>query len=488
MWADPRARLEAWADGIRRPLSIAAAAWAEDRRHPRPRRNADELAFLPSALELVETPASPAGRAVMAAVMALAVAALAWSVLGRVDIHATAQGRIVPVGRTKMLAAAEISTVKAILARDGDRVAAGQVLVELDPTMAAADAARLARDLAEAQVTAARLHAQLQGSVDFAAPDGAGPQLVATHRALLASTRAEQQAALDGLERELEQRQAEARALESEVARLEQTVPLLDQRRAAKAELAEKGYAARTEVLMLTQDWVDRSRQLDAARHRRAEAQAAIRATEDRRRQTLGQVRAEALRQLAEAEQKAAAAAQDLAKAEQRRRLTRLAAPVDGVVQQMAVHTVGGVVREAEPLLAVVPDDGPVAVEAFLPNKDVGFVLPGQSAEIKLEPFPFTRYGTVPGMVETVSRDTVQSQDLDARTAQPSPDRPPEETRPLYQVRVRPLAATMAIDGHPTALTPGMAVTVEIRTGNRRVIDYLLDPVLKRVAESARER
>ncbi len=203
------------------------------------------------------------------------------------------------------------------------------------------------------------------------------------------------------------------------------------------------------------------------------------------------------LDKLAEAEQKAASLGREMDKAADRARLFELTAPVDGVVQQLAVHAPGAVVTQAQAVLMVVPADEGIAIEASLPNRDAGFVRPGQPVEIKVASFPSTRYGTIPGEVELVSSDAVEAPEGDAQRrgqmpaagdrAQPSA-RDRDEQGPVYAVRIRPLRAFIHADGRDAALAPGMAVTAEIKTGRRRVISYLLDPVLRYWGEGLRER
>jgi hemolysin D len=172
------------------------------------------------------------------------------------------------------------------------------------------------------------------------------------------------------------------------------------------------------------------------------------------------------------AEQKVASLSQDLVKAENRGRLMRLTAPVGGTVQQLAVHTVGGVVTPAQALLVIVPGDNPLEIEAFVENKDIGFVRAGQMAEVKVETFPFTKYGTLHGKVMQVSSDAIQD----------------EKRGLVYAARVKLEKTTLKVDGKTVNLTPGMAVTVEIKTGKRRVIEYFLSPLMQYGDESLRER
>ena len=176
--------------------------------------------------------------------------------------------------------------------------------------------------------------------------------------------------------------------------------------------------------------------------------------------------------ELSTTETKVASLVQEVTKAGQKADFQRLTAPIDGVVQQLAVHTVGGVVTPAQELLIVVPQDHPVEVEAQVENKDVGFVKNGQIVEIKVETFPFTLYGTIPGKVLSVSDDAA----------------PIEKVGLIYPTRVSMDRSTIQVEGRQVNLSPGMAVTVEVKTGQRRVIEYLLSPLLKSVKESIRER
>lgn len=476
---------------IRRHIAVWRAAWSVERRRPRlARRTADELAFLPAVVEIVETPPSPVGRATMAAIMAFCTIALAWSCLGELDIHATAQGRIIAGGKTKAVAASELATVGAIRVQDGDRVAPGQVLVELDPTAPKADVERLRGERLEQLVAVTRLKALLDGAEDLSLPADlqAPPALVAVHRQQLRQKRVDHRAAIEALDHERQQREAERRGAQADLKRLEQTVPLLAERARTGEEMAAKGWQSRTEYLRRQQDYIDRRQELEAARHKVDEVDSAVAAVTEHQRQAEAQFRGEALAELAAAEQKAGSLGQELAKAEERVRLYTLTAPVAGRVQQLAVHAAGAVVSPAQPVLMIVPENEGIAVEAALENKDVGFVLPGQTVEIKVESFPFTRYGTIPARVVHVSGDAVEGPDSDAILRQGAGGSAGAGREGVYAVRIEPLVDHIRADGRDVPLTPGMAVTAEIKTGKRRVIEYLLDPVLRTGRDSLRER
>jgi hemolysin D len=237
-------------------------------------------------------------------------------------------------------------------------------------------------------------------------------------------------------------------------------------------QLLEHEAVTKMDFLQAEGQRIDKTQELAGQRKKLVQDQAALAEAEKNHRALVSEFQQTKRAELSAMETKAASLVQDVTKAGQKADLQRLTAPIDGVVQQLAVHTVGGVVTPAQQLLTVVPREHPVEVEAQVENKDVGFVKEGQPVEIKIETFQFTLYGTVPGTVLTVSDDAV----------------PIEKVGLVYPTRVSMDRSTIQVDGKPVNLSPGMAVTVEIKTGQRRVIEYLLSPLLKSVRESLRER
>jgi hemolysin D len=461
-----------------------------------PRRRAEEREFLPAALEIIETPASPLGRAIGGTIIAFFLAAVLWACLGEVDIVATAPGKIVPTGRVKVIQPFEIGVVRAINVEEGQAVKAGQVLVELDPTINAAERDRSAKELLAARLDAARLRAALASDPDkaFAAPEGAPAAQAALQRQLLASQLAEQRAKLANLDRQLAQAEANRIAVQATVAKLEAAIPLLRQRMEARKYLAEKEVGSKLQYLEIQQDLVEHEHEQKVQQARLAEAQAQQAALTEQRRQTEAEYRRQTLADLTQAEQKAASLAEELVKAEQRQQLQRLVAPVDGTVQQLAIHTVGGVVQPAQQLMVVVPAESHLEIEAMVGNKDIGFVAQGQPAAIKVETFNFTKYGLLHGTVLSLSQDAVTR---DAAEGDAGADKPraaaadpgaPKGQQLVYAARVSLDRTEMLVEGRPVNLGPGMAVTVEIKTGTRRVIEYLLSPLLRYGHEAIRER
>ena len=358
------------------------------------RREADEQAFLPAALEIVETPPSPIGRAIGAVIVALFCLALIWATFGQVDIIAYASGKVVPSGRVKLVQPFEIGVVRAIHVRDGQSVKAGEVLIELDPSITSA---------------------------------------------------------------ELAQKEAERDTIAAVIAKLEADETIIAQRVDIRKTLVDKELGSKITYLETLQQLTENQKDTAIQKSRLAEANAAVAA-----------ITARMKRQI-------------------------LTAPVDGVVQQLAVHTVGGVVTPAQQLAVVVPSDSMLEVEAMISNRDIGFVHVGQSAQIKIDTFNFTRYGLLHGQVLSVSQDAIvrnipTEKTKDNADGAESTSSEPKGQELTYSTRVSLDRTQIQVDGAPANLSPGMAVTVEMRTGSRSAISYLLSPLLRYVHDSMHER
>ncbi len=461
------------------------------------RRDKDELAFLPAALEIVETPPSPIGRAIGVTIIALFCLALAWASLGEIDIVASAPGKIIPSGRTKVIQPFETGVVRAIHVHDGQSVKAGEILIELDPTMNEAERNHLRSDLVSARLDAARLRAALSGSADalseFHPPAAASPALVAMQRQFLIHQTAELQAKLAALDRQRAQKEAERATIAATIAKLDATIPILQQRVDIRKGLADKELVSKIIYLETLHQLVEQQQEHRVQESRYQEAEAALAAIIETRAQAEAEYRRTLSSELVEAERKVAGLTEDLVKAEQRTKFQALTAPVDGVVQQLAVHTVGGVVTPAQALLVVVPAESHLEIEAMVSNRDIGFVRPEQQAEIKIDTFPFTRYGLLHGTLLSVSQDAIVRDKPQDKTGDKVPGADSTTSEPkgqelAYAARVSLDRSQMQIDDNLVNLTPGMAVTVEIKTGSRTVISYLLSPLLRYKHESLRER
>jgi hemolysin D len=452
--------------------------------------------FLPAALEIVETPPSPIGRLGAYCLIAAFAFAIAWAWIGRVDIVAVSKGKIIPTGHTKIVQPFEIGVVRAILVRDGQTVNAGDVLIELDPTMNQAELGHLEADLMAAKIDIARLTAALEGADDanarFAPPAGASPEQISMGEQFLKGQVSQYQSKLAALIGEESQKHAELESQRASIARIQSLLPIMQERTQMHKILFDHQNGAKTTYLDNLQELVSNQKDLEVQTSHIKEIEAALVAAKAKIEETEADYRRGVLNDLAEATRKASGLAQDVARSEQRTKYQALTAPIDGTVQQLAVHTVGGVVTPAQTLLAIVPSSSTMEIEAMVDNQDIGFVHPGQDAEIKVDAFNFTRYGLRHGKVISLSQDAISRDG--ANRADPS--RPPASdgsddaraAEPAYAARVSLDQTQMQVDDKMLNLSPGMAVTVEIKTGRRRIIDYLLSPILRHAQESLRER
>jgi membrane fusion protein, hemolysin D len=436
----------------------------------------EQLEFLPAALEIVETPVSPVGHAMAGLIMLLFAIAIGWATFGHVDVIATATGKVVPTGRSKVIQPLEAGIVTAIHVRDGDHVAVRDVLIELDHTLNSADRRHVANDLLSAQLDVARLSALRAGieagtgPIGFKPPEGAPDRDVARTHTAMAAQASEQAAKVAAIERQIAQKREEADGVAATIAKLEASLPLVQREAEIRRKAMEIEYGNQIAYLEAARDALERQRE-----------------------QVIGEYTHSVLNDLSDAEKKAAELTEDLVKADQKLEQQVLRAPVDGTVQQLAVHTIGGVVTPAQQLMMIVPLDSHLEVEAMVSNRDVGFVHPGEAAEIKVDTFSFTRYGLLHGEVVSVSQDSIIRDKAADKSGNAKPGALAETSEPagqelLYAARVSLDRTQMQIEDKLVSLTAGMAVTAEIKTGQRRVIECLLSPLLRYKQESLRER
>jgi hemolysin D len=408
-----------------------------------------EAEFLPAALSLQEKPVSPVARLLAMVLMALVAVLIAWAILGRIDIVVNASGKVIPSGYSKTIASVDVASVRALYVEEGQQVKAGDVLIELDTSASDAERDKADGDQSMALLQVARAKALIEALEREHPPQLPQFATVAEEKWLAA------QQYLDGQYRDYI---AKLRRIDGDIARFREALPLATQRAADYKALLLDHDVSEHAWLEKEQARVDLAGQLADARNQRGALIAETRRT--------------AYDQLTEGSKVAAASGQDALRSDAHSRLLTLTAPVSGTVQQLDVHTVGGVVSAAKPLMQIVPLESRVEVEAFLENKDVGFVQEEQRAEVKIDAFEYTKYGTVAGKVSHVSRDALQD----------------EKKGLIYSTKIALDTSRIAVEGKEMPLSAGMSVNVEIKTGDRRIIEYVLGPLIRHQRESLNER
>jgi len=463
-------------------VSVVVARWhqirgliAAEKARARLLVRTEETAFLPSALEIIERPISPTARAAGWLLMAGLLLVIAWLSFGKIDVVASTGGRIVPGDEVKLIQSAEPGTIRAIFVSENQMVRAGQPLVELNPVLVGAEAEQARDALRTAQLDVARdsaVLAALDGHpLEIAAPPGTPSEVIVAQTALARDTlRGIQEA--EGA-RAADRRSAIASHAEAvqQVAKLDQTLPLLDIELGVYEELLSKGFVAKMKVLEMRRQRLaaakDRDIALATVRRAGADADAATHAS----RQSRADARSKLLADLVRARSETELRLEELTKVGERSRLQRLLSPADGSVTQLGIHTIGGVVEVAKPLMIIVPTNSKLKAEVNILNKDIGLIRVGQPVVLKLAAFPFTRYGTINGHVESIASDAVDDRRLGL----------------VYPARIALDQSLPGREGVRGRLLAGMEVTADIRTGRRTLMSYLLSPIEATVRQAGHE-
>ncbi len=437
-------------------------------------RNRDELEFLPAALEVLDTPPRPAARMTALLIATFFASALAWAVLGKIDTVAVAEGVLVTHERVKVIQPLENSVIRALPVQDGQQVHKGDVLVELDPTETSANVEALRSDLMKARLDAASATAILSDdpATAFKPPEGADPTVTEVTRLQMLGEFQKHLAEIETLNAQMEQQRGEYQTALLEERKLNDVLPIIETRQEALENLYGKELVAEPRYLEAVQQIIETRSALASNKSAQAQSKAKLKALERQRAEAQASFRATQLQRRAEALSKTATLEQQVRKEARRDAQRTLRAPIDGTVFGLSVFTLGGVVTTKDVLLRIVPLGSPLEAEVTVLNKDIGFIEEGQEVEIKLETFPFTRYGLIPGRVKQIWRDAM-----------------PDEKRGLvYKAIVEVLEDKILVGSRWVPLAPGMSVQAEIKTGRRSVISYFLSPLLRYRDESLRER
>lgn len=446
--------------------------------------SADALDFAPGLLAIQESPPAKLPRTVLYCVVALFAILLAWASFGKLDIVASAEGRLVPQTYVKIVQPAEAGIVQEILVREGQSVEAGQILMRMDAKLTEADARTIRNEYELKRLQLRRIDAELAGlpmyteaadspeifaqvASQYAAHRQAYQDAVAQEQALLAKTRHDLQAA-------------------EELARkLRETVPTYRKSAAAFEKLGKEGFLNPLAVEEKQRDRIEKEQDLRAQEATVASLKATIAASEKKLAQITSNYRAELQNERVETESQFRKLHDELEKIEHKAGLLLLRAPQRGVIKDLATHTVGTVVSPGSVLMSLVPHDEPLQAEVYVKNEDVGFVHRDQRVKLKLSAYPFQKYGMIDGTVIHVGPDAADQTGSPGKSGGD-----PSEGAPglRYKALVRLDAQHLETDGNRLRLSPGMQVIAEIHQGRRTVMEYLLSPVQKAWQEAGRER
>ena len=435
---------------------------------------------LGDALTFIERlPPSRAPRIVLWSVCGLFAFSLIWSLVAKLDIVAVAEGRLVPTTYSKIVQPAESGIVREILVKDGDAVAAGQVLVRLDPTLAGADSKSVAGDIELRRLTLRRIDAEL-ASQTLALGKGEDPTLFLQ---VQAQGSARRQSYLDSLAQESSQRDriaAELRAANETLNKLTATAPLMQQQADAYDKLVKDGFFSPLAVQDKRREAINLQQDLKSQEGTVASLGAQMSGQDKKIANLTSQYRSHLQNERVETQAQLAKLDQEATKQSYRQSMLELRAPQGGIVKDLATTTIGAVVAPGTVLLTIVPKDEPLIAEIRVSHDDIGFVEPGQLVKLKLAAYPFQKYGMLEGTVKTIAADVSSANAGDTKTSAP--------VDLGFKAIVALNSQQLTARGQPFVLNSGMQVTAEIRQGERTVIEYLLNPVAVTLMQAGRER
>ncbi|MBR6712674.1 MAG: HlyD family type I secretion periplasmic adaptor subunit [Selenomonadaceae bacterium] len=435
-----------------------------------------ETEFLPAILEVTETPPSPTGRLVMWSILLLVVVALAWSILGHINEVAVAAGKVIPTGQIKTIQVKNKGIIKEINVEEGQLVQEGDVLVILDPTTTTADYDSLKKRAAYYKLDIQRLTAELtqqpftpEEDPDLEAHDLAAE--MALYQSRTSDYHTQRQSRVDVIN----QKMAKLQATQATYEKFAQVLSIEQEKEARLTDLSEQNAISQFQLLE------QQSKTIEYAKNAQAQLDElnSIKAEIAEAQQNLANVDAsyhkDIMTALVEAKKEYYTVTESIKKADEDSRMATIYAPTSGRVYNLNVHTLGGIVTDAQPLMQIVPEDVKLEFEVYADNKDIGFIKVGQEAEVKVETFNFQKFGMYKAEVMEISADAVND--------------PSDQLRNMkYKLLLDPTSNDINVYGQPAKLEVGMNVSAEIKIKEKRIIDFFLDPFRRYTSEALRER
>ena len=435
-----------------------------------------ETEFLPAILEVTETPPSPTGRLVMWSVLALLVVGLAWAFLGHINEVAVANGKVIPSGQAKTVQVKNKGIIKEINVEEGQIVQEGDVLIVLDPTTTSADYDNLKKRAAYYKLDIQRLTAELTGQPCSPEKD---PDLeahdLAAELALYQSRTSDYQTQRQSRQDVIAQKRARLQSAQSTYEKYAEGLKIAQDKESRLKQLIEENAISEFQLLEQQRETIEYAKNAQAEMDELTSIQAEIAEAEQNLANIDASYRKDIMTSLVDAKKEYYSLTESIKKADEDSRMATIVAPTSGRVYNLSVHTIGGIVTDAQPLLQIVPDDVGLQFEVYADNKDIGFIKPGQDVEVKITTFNFQKFGMIDAVVQEISADAVDNaQDV--------------EKHGKFKLLLKPLKNYVDVEGEMVELAVGMTVSAEIKIKEKRIIDFFLDPFRKYTSEALRER
>ena len=436
-----------------------------------------ETEFLPAILEVTETPPSPTGRLIMWTVLVLLVVGIAWAFLGKINEVAVAPGKVIPSGQAKTVQVKNKGIIKEIRVIEGQKVEEGEVLVVLDPTTTSADYDSLKKRAAYYKLDIQRLTAELSGTPFIPEEDeDLESHDLAAEMALYQSRVRDYQTQVQSRQDIIEQKRARLLATQATYEKYQEGLKIAQEKESRLKALIEESAISEFQLLEQQNQTIEYAKNAQAELDSINSIQAEIAEAEQNLANVHASYQKEIMTSLVEAKKEYYALIESIKKADEDSRMATVVAPTSGRVYNLAVHTVGGIVTDAQPLMQIVPDDVQLVFEVYVENKDIGFIKLGMPVEVKVDSFNFQKYGMIEGTVTEIGADSYK---------EPSD----VETYNKFKVIVTSTGKnSIDVMGEDVPLSAGMSVSAEIKIKEKRIVDFFLDPFRKYTSEALRER
>ena len=438
------------------------------------RTDTNDKEFLPSAVEVLEKPPSLAGRFLIWAIALLFGFAILWAFIGEIDEVVVARGKVIPIGYTKVLQSEDKGIVKRILVQEGSKVKEGQLLMELDRTMSESDLNALKKELSHYDMAIKRAEAELQNK-PFVVKVGSDKGLLRDYmqqKSLYDTRQMEKRAKLNFYDAQIRQKEDTVRTAYSSLNKYQQLLAIAREREESLRKIVDVGAISKYTYLEYKGHRIELEQNVQMSISELSGANADCMASRQEKAQYVAEWNKQLQEELINSRKQYNTLSEQVRKASLKNKLIEIKAPVDGSVNKLDIHTVGAVVKEAEPLMEVVPEGTPMEIEGWMENKDIGFVTVDMPVEIKVDAFNFQKFGTLTGKVREISPDAIED----------------KERGQIYRVMVSLDEEKLHMDNKELSIYPGMAVTAEIKTRKKRIIDFFLEPFQTYKNEALRER
>jgi len=447
----------------------------------------DPLDFSPGLLRIQAQPPRPFARAVLYGLLILFGLLIIWAAFGRLDVVASAEGKLLPQSYLKIVQPSEQGVIREILVNEGEHVKAGQVLMRMDTTLTDADGKEIQSDYLGKQITLRRIDAELTNQHFERLPKEElglfNPVLnqYFANRKVLETSLAEERALHEKAQSEL----SSAQAISS---KLMQILPHYRAQDEAYRDLVKDGYVSQLSATDKTRERIEKEQDLKSQEHIIAAARATLQQSNERIDKITADYRRQLQAERADINDKFEKLEQELAKQQYRRALHELKAPQAGVVKDLATHTVGTVISPGTILMTLVPNGEILRAEVWVSNQDVGFIHIGEHVKLKMASYQFQKYGMIDGLVTNLSADASDNPQQGTGQTGAASNKPGNGQPSSYRALIDLKAQELVVDGVRHTLTPGMQVTAEIHLGSRSIFEYLLSPVVGAFQEAGRER